>query len=59
MIHGITIRHKVTKKLSEFIPCGTGRTALLVLSGARRNLGRDYCAEEEVVEQSELDALKL
>lgn len=55
MKHGIAIREKATKKLMEFVECGTGQEALLVLSGVRRNLNHeDYRANEEFVNNEEL-----
>ncbi len=57
--HGITIREKKTNKLVEFIKCGTGNTALRILSGVRMNLNHDeYTAEEGFVSQTEIDAIE-
>lgn len=58
MEHGITIRENSTGKLVKFIKCNLGREALTILSGARRNLGIDYSAEEDFVEESEIAGLK-
>ena len=56
--HGIAIRERKTKKLVKFMECRCGREALLVLSGVRRNMNtRDYKAEEEGVEDSEISAI--
>lgn len=57
MIHGITIREKSTKKLIDFIPCPVGTRALYVLSGVRRNLGSDYDAQEELVNEAETNII--
>ena len=46
MRHGIKIIEKRTGDVVKFIPCDTGRAALKVLSGVRRNMSEDYKAEE-------------
>lgn len=56
--HGIAIRERPTGRLVEFIVCGTGREALMVLSGVRRNLGRGFDAQEEVIKESEIVEMK-
>ena len=58
MKHGITIREKKTKTLVKFIECPTGITALKVLSGVRHNLGKDYEATEDFVDEEEIEAQK-
>jgi hypothetical protein len=56
--HGIAIREKATKKLVEFYETPTGRSTLRVLSGVRHNLGEDYKAEEEFVDEKEIEEAK-
>jgi len=59
MKHGIAIRERSSKKLVEFIECGLGREALQVLSGVRINLGSDFDAQEDFVEESEITKMKV
>jgi hypothetical protein len=58
MKHGITIRRKEDKALVEFFECETGHQALRVLSGVRHNLGEDYEASEDFVEEKEIEECK-
>ena len=44
--HGIKIIERKTGNVVKFILCGTGRAALKVLSGVRRNMSNDYEAME-------------
>ena len=48
--HGIKIIERKTGKVVKFIICGTGRAALKVLSGVRRNISGDYKADEGFME---------
>ena len=57
-VHGIAIRERADNSLVEFVKCGLGREALMVLSGVRRNLGSPYKAEEEVITTEEWNELK-
>ena len=50
MKHGIKIIERKTGDVVKFIPCNTGREALKVLSGVRRNMSEDYKAEEGFME---------
>jgi len=57
-IHGIAIRRRDTNKLVSFIKCPTGREALQILSGSRRNLGSGYTSNEEVITDTEYQEMK-
>jgi len=50
MKHGIKIIERKTGDVVKFIPCNTGREALKVLSGVRRNMSEDYKAEEGFID---------
>jgi len=56
--HGIKIIEKATGEVVEFIPCRTGREALIVLSGVRRNMSPDFKAEEGFIEEKENEKIQ-
>ncbi len=56
--HGISVRHKQTNELVEFIECETGRPALQVLAGIRINMSTEYKAEESDVNKEEIIKLE-
>jgi len=57
-VHGISIKHRDTKELVEFIRCDVGRDALRVLSGVRINLGDNYVATEDFATEEEIQEMK-
>jgi len=57
--HGITVREVKTNKLVKFIQCATGRTALQILSGIRRNMSSNYRASEEFINEQEIAKLEV
>ncbi len=56
--HGIAVRNRKTNQLIEFIECDTGRPALRMLSGRRMNLHQDYDAQEDFVDEAEIQQIK-
>jgi len=59
MKHGIAIREKETNKLVGFMECEPGQSPLIILSGCRINLDKEfYKANEEFVKEEEIEKIE-
>ena len=56
--HGIAVRNKKTKQLVSFVECQYGSPALRVLSGMRMNLGKEFDAQEDIIDEKEVALIK-
>lgn len=56
--HGIAVRNKKTKQLVQFIECQYGSPALRVLSGVRMNLHKEFDAQEDIIDEKEIELIK-